>query len=107
MRRFRAAVILAIILGPPMAAVAASPVVVNQIRRAFSVRELHVRRGDVVRFNNTDEFLHQIYVDSKTFAFSSKEQNPGEIVDITFPISGTFEVRCEIHPKMLLAVTVE
>ena len=89
-----------------MVAVAASPVVVNQIRRAFSVRELQVRRGDVVRFNNTDEFLHQIYISSKTFSFSSKEQGPGEIVDIAFPTSGTFDVRCEIHPKMLLTVTV-
>ena len=107
MIRARLAFCAAIVLGPSMVALAAAPVVVNQIRRAFSVRELHVQRGDTVRFNNVDEFLHQLYVDSKTFKFSSKEQAPGEQVDISFTASGTFEVRCEIHPKMLLTVTVE
>ena len=89
------------------AALAATPVVVNQLRRAFSVRELHIHRGETVRFTNTDEFLHQIFVDAKTFKFSSKEQAPGESVDIAFTASGTFDVRCEIHPKMLLSVTVD
>ena len=61
MRYSKAVFLAAIMVGPPMVAFAAAPVVVNQIRRAFSVRELHVQRGDVVRFNNADEFLHQIY----------------------------------------------
>ena len=107
MKRIRAAVCIAIIVFPPMVALAAAPVVVNQLRRAFSVRELHIQRGSTIRFNNIDEFLHQLYVDSKSFKFSSKEQSPGESVDISFPVDGTFEVRCEIHPKMLLNVTVE
>ncbi len=107
MTRLRVALLTAVTLFPPLVAVAAAPVMVTQLKRAFSIRELRVQRGDVVRFTNADEFLHQIYIDSKTFKFSSKEQSPGEIVDITFPASGTFEVRCEIHPKMLLNVTVQ
>lgn len=90
-----------------MVALAAVPVTVNQIRRAFSVRELRIQRGETVRFNNGDEFLHHIFIDSKIIKYSSKEQAPGESVEINFPASGTFEVRCEIHPKMLLNVIVE
>ena len=107
MRRMRAALGAAIILCPSMVAFAAAPVVVNQFHRAFSVRELSIHHGETIRFNNADEFLHQIYIESKTFSFSSKEQGPGEIVDINFPVNGRFEIRCEIHPKMLLNVTVE
>ena len=107
MTGLRAASLIAVTLSLPAVAFAAAPVVVTQIKRTFSVRELHVQRGDVVRFSNADEFLHQIYIDSKNFKFSSKEQSPGETIDMTFPASGMLEVRCEIHPKMLLNVTVE
>ena len=107
MMRTRAAFCAALILCPSIAAFAAAPVVVNQIRRAFSVREMHIQKGETIRFNNVDEFLHQLYIDSRTFKFSSPEQAPGQLVDVTFPTAGTFEVRCEIHPKMLLNVTVE
>ncbi len=80
---------------------------VNQSRRAFSLREVHIRRGETIRFSNIDEFLHQLYVDSPTFKFSSSEQAPGQIVDVAFSASGTFEVKCEIHPKMSMTVVVD
>jgi plastocyanin len=107
MTRARAALCAALIVCPSIVAFAAGPVVVNQIRRAFSVRDIHIQKGETIRFNNIDEFLHQLYIDSRTFKFSSPEQSPGQVVDVTFPTAGTFEVRCEIHPKMLLNVTVE
>lgn len=65
MRPIRAAFVAALILCPSFAARAGAPVVVNQIRRAFSVRDVHVHRGDIVRFNNADEFLHQLHIVSK------------------------------------------
>jgi len=101
------ATLAAVALIPALTALAAAPVVVNQVRRAFSVRELHIKRGDTVRFNNVDEFLHQVYVESPTFKYSSSEQSPGQLVDVVFTSSGTFEVKCEIHPKMTMTVTVE
>ncbi len=107
MKPVRAIVCTAGILCFSVVALAATPVVVNQMRRAFSIRDLHVHRGETVRFTNADEFLHQIYIDTKTFKFSSKEQAPGESVDIAFPTGGTFDVKCEIHPKMVLSVTVD
>jgi len=38
--------------------------------------------------------------------FDSDEQAPGDIVDVKFPNSGEFDVRCGIHPRMLLHVSV-
>ncbi len=79
---------------------------VSQQNRAFSVATIQITRGDTVRFTNEDEFTHQIYVESPTMTFESDEQNPGEVVDVPFPTSGTFPVHCHIHPKMHLEVTV-
>jgi plastocyanin len=100
-------VLAALIVQPVLLAAAASPVIVTQIGRAFSEHELRIRRGDIVRFSNADEFLHQIYVRAAAFGFSSSEQEPGRDVDVRFPVAGSFDVRCEIHPRMLLHVTVE
>ncbi len=88
------------------AALAAATVTVSQQNRAFTSRNVQIARGDTVRFTNDDEFTHQIYVNSPSTSFDSDEQNPGETVNIRFPASGTFEVHCHIHPKMLLTVSV-
>jgi plastocyanin len=74
-----------------------------QKNRMFHTKEIEVTHSDVLRFINADEFLHQIYVKSPDFSFESDEQPPGKNIDIKFP-AGTFEVRCRIHPKMLLVV---
>ncbi|HZT88572.1 MAG TPA: cupredoxin domain-containing protein [Stellaceae bacterium] len=80
---------------------------VVQKDRAFSVATLAVNAGDAVLFTNEDPFLHQIYVDSPDLHFESDEQPPGQTVKVEFPRRGTFPVRCHIHPKMLLTVTVK
>jgi plastocyanin len=75
--------------------------------RAFAIGDITIPRGDTVLFTNEDEFLHQIYVDSRNMSFDSPEQAPGQTIEVNFPRSGTFPVRCHIHPKMLLTVRVE
>ena len=89
-----------------VAAFAAGMVTVSQQNRAFSVGGLQIVRGDTIRFSNDDKFRHQIYVESPSFKFESDEQAPGSAVDIAFPRAGLFQVRCHIHPKMLLQVDV-
>ncbi len=106
MTRLRIGLAVAGALAPAMLAWAASPIVVNQNHRSFSVRELSIKRGDVIRFSNADEFLHHVYVRSPAFSFNSGEQPPGRDVDVPFTAAGTFEVRCEVHPKMLMTVSV-
>jgi plastocyanin len=105
-RRYRPAIALALALAASTA-FAATIHTVAQKGRNFAVNEIVIARGDSVRFTNEDEFLHQIYVDSKDVAFDSAEQRPGQALDVNFPRPGTFPVRCHIHPKMLLWVTVE
>lgn len=80
---------------------------VSQKGRAFAVKTIDIARGDRVQFTNEDDFLHQIYVKSSTMNFDSDEQAPGETIDVRFPAAGDFEVRCHIHPTMLLLVTVK
>jgi plastocyanin len=80
---------------------------IAQKNRSFSVANLTIATGDSLAFSNEDEFLHQIYVDSPQMSVDSAEQHPGETITVNFPKAGTFPVRCHIHPKMLLVVTVK
>ena len=100
------AALLSLALALPPAAVAAT-YQVTQRHRAFSVAEITIARGDTIAFTNDDEFLHQIYVDSKEMDFDSAEQPPGDTIRVAFPRPGTFVVRCHIHPKMKLTVHVK
>ncbi|HEX2590431.1 MAG TPA: cupredoxin domain-containing protein [Rhizomicrobium sp.] len=78
-----------------------------QNNRAFLPTEVTIRHGETLAFNNNDEFIHQIYVDSPAMTFDSAEQPPGQSVKVTFPSAGDFPVRCHIHPKMKLLVHVK
>ena len=105
-RRYRTLIVAAVALAVSTAS-AATIHTVSQKGRNFTIREIAVARGDSIRFTNEDEFLHQIYVDSKDMSFDSAEQRPGQAIDVNFQRAGTFAVRCHIHPKMLLSVRVE
>ena len=78
-----------------------------QMGRAFHPGEVTIARGETLTFANRDDFIHQIYVKSDTMNFDSDEQPPGENVVLKFFAAGTFAVRCHIHPKMNLTVTVK
>ena len=80
---------------------------ITQKDRQFAVSAITIAAGDSLLFTNEDPFLHQIYVNSPRLNFESDEQPPGKTIAVHFPDRGTFEVRCHIHPKMSLAVTVE
>jgi plastocyanin len=101
-----AALALGALCPATLLAVAPPPLVVSQKNRVFAPRQIEIRTGDSLRFTNEDEFLHQVFVDSAGFRFNSKEQSPGETVDVKFTTAGEFQVLCGIHPKMLLTVQV-
>jgi len=92
---------------PALMALAATPTIITQAHRAFSRREVRIKRGETIRFSNADEFLHHLFVRAASFNFNSGEQEPGRDIDVVFAATGTFEVRCEIHPRMVVSVTVE
>jgi len=77
---------------------------VVQQGRAFRPGEVTINRGETLTFTNNDEFIHQVYVAG---LFDSDEKSPGQNLTESFPDSGTFEVRCHIHPKMKLVVHVK
>ena len=80
---------------------------ISQHERTFNRAALAVALGDVVHFDNNDEFIHQIYIESPDFNFDSAESYPGDTIDVAFTKTGLFAVRCHIHPKMLMQVTVK
>lgn len=96
----------AAMLGGSIAANAAT-IQVAQEGRAFKPGEITIHAGDTLQISNKDEFIHQIYVDSSEMSFDSDEQPPGQSISISFPKAGDFNVRCHIHPKMLLVVHVK
>lgn len=81
--------------------------IIVQSGRAFHPGEVTINRGDTLTFENHDDFIHQIYVAASDFSFDSEEHAPGTSLNETFTASGTFEVHCHIHPKMLLLVHVK
>ena len=88
-----------------LAAFAADPAhTIVQSGRAFHPVEVTIAKGESLTFTNNDQFIHQIYVSG---LFDSEEKSPGENLTESFGQAGTFQVRCHIHPKMLLTVHVK
>ncbi len=88
------------------AAAEASEHVVVQKEKNFSVSTIAVRSGDTILFKNDDPVVHNIFAKSEVKTFNVT-QNPGEETRVTADSTGTFVVRCAIHPKMKLTVRVE
>jgi plastocyanin len=105
MRSLRIALVLSVLLCAGASADGSQTIV--QIGRAFQPGEVTIATGGTLIFRNQDEFIHQIYVKSDAMNFDSDEQPPGRDVLLKFTASGTFRVRCHIHPKMLLIVNVK
>ena len=112
MRRRLSALIFAVAAGS--LCLAASPslaqpkYVVSQKGRQFHPNELTIKQGDTIQIVNDDgDLRHHAYVHSESFNFDSGDQEPGSKTNITFPVRGDFNVRCAIHPKMLLVVHVK
>lgn len=80
---------------------------INQKDREFSAAEITIKPGEKIVFQNDDEVTHNVFSTSKVNAFTIKVQKPGESSTVDFTEEGTTEVRCAIHPKMKLTVTVK
>ena len=95
------------LLGGIVGAAAAQQFAVSQKGRLFNPGELTIERGQQIQIVNDDgDLLHHAYIESDKMTFDSKDQKPGSITPIMFPVAGDFEVRCAIHPKMRLIVHV-
>jgi plastocyanin len=98
----------AAVAGSAWAGLGARTLQASQKGQAFRPGDLSIKRGDTVEVANDDgDILHHAYVESATFSFDSGDQEPGAKVSITFPVSGTFNVLCGIHPRMKMRVQVD
>lgn len=93
----------------PLGAVAVGSEIhqIVQADRKFQASAITIVRGDLVRFTNSDPYVHQIYVNSPTFEYESSMQPPDKIIELRFPAPGAFQVMCHIHPTMRLTVIVQ
>ena len=92
-----------------LAAYAAETTIV-QAGQAFSQTEITIAAGDHLKFANQDDVKHNIVVEAADDEDNSKDmgvQPPGGSVVVPFDKAGAFNVRCHIHPDMLLHVTVK
>lgn len=96
-------------MGATTVAASLQPVVRDIAQRAIRFNQpiLSIRVGDIVRYHNQDDVTHNLMViGADDVPQDQGLQPPGALVSHKFTEAGTFEVRCAIHPKMKMTVTV-
>ena len=63
--------------------------------------------GQTLTVLNDDTRTHNVRIFDPKLDFNSGAQEPNESVTIRFPVPGTFEAFCGIHPSMRLSIDVE
>ena len=105
----RLAAAIAFLLGVIVAVEAAATVTVGQHGMVFTQSSASLTKGDRIVFTNEDDVIHNIHI----FGPGSDEQKdlglqkPGVPLNYTFDKVGSYRVRCNIHPSVKMAVTVQ
>ncbi|MBL4759288.1 MAG: cupredoxin domain-containing protein [Mariprofundaceae bacterium] len=82
--------------------------IINQKDKKFSQKKITIKLGEKITFVNTeDEIVHNIYSSSKGNSFEIRKQPPGSREVVEFKNKGKAKVRCAIHPKMKIKITIE
>ena len=87
---------------------AAKSVSVVQQGLVFAQKSAALSQGDTMIYQNHDDVIHNIHIfkgdeDRKDLGL----QKPGVPLSYRFDESGTFTIRCNIHPSMKMTVTVK
>jgi len=85
----------------------ATEVAIDQKKMKFQPDKVAIHPGDTLVFQNSDPVNHNIQVVSDDDTIDVGLQHPGQTVKQSFAKAGSFEVRCTVHPEMLLSVTVK
>src|SRR5262245_24578283 len=85
----------------------AAEIEIVQHDRNFSKTEITIKPGDKVIFKNNDDVTHNVFSVTQGMEFDIRRQAPGASSTVPFDREGVAEVRCSIHPKMKLIVTVK
>jgi len=86
---------------------AKTDIVISQKNRTYAPGAVTIQKGESLKILNDDLFLHHAFIDSDDMEFDSGSMDEGESATIKFSTSGVYNVKCAIHPKMNLEVTVE
>jgi len=89
------------------AAAEAAEITVTQQGKKFVPNEVTINVGDTVKFVNNDNITHNVHSMTKHYEFDIGAQKVGIATSHTFTEPGVVKVRCAIHPKMKLTVTVK
>jgi plastocyanin len=98
------AILIVLLLAASSAAAAEFKII--QKNMEFSLKETTIKVGDTLNFINADIGTHNIYSSSEIFSFDLEAQQPGTSKAVRFTKAGVFELRCAMHPRMRLKVTV-
>lgn len=84
----------------------AETTIVSQKGRAFVPSAVTLRLHRRIVITNDDDIVHHAYCSAADMKYNSGPQTVGSAHPLTFNKTGTFEIRCAIHPTMKLVVTV-
>jgi plastocyanin len=106
--RIRLTVATAILMGLVVAVPAATTITIIQRGLALDRASVSLTKGDRLNFSNDDDVIHNIHIfgpgsdDSADLGL----QKPGKMLSYKFDKAGAYRVRCNIHPSVKMAVTV-
>lgn len=106
LRMKQSLVLMTVLTAVSVTCLAADTAAVSQRGRRFTPDTLRISLGTPVKIENDDRVTHHVYIDQPDMKFNSGEQPVGTVVTLQFDHTGTFAVRCAIHPTMHLDVTV-
>ena len=81
--------------------------VVDQKNKEFSAKQLNIKVGDSVKFQNSDSVAHNLFSLSDAKTFDVGTFTTGQARDVKFDKAGKVEVECAIHPTMKMTVEVD
>jgi cytochrome c peroxidase len=91
---------------PPPAPPPSDTTVVSQAGKRFSPRRVRLEVGRTLTVLNDDTRTHNVRIFDPKLDFNSGAQEPGQRITVAFPLPGTYEAFCGIHPSMVLTVEV-
>ena len=99
------AIVLAAALAP--SAALAGDIEIGQKNKQFSSQAVTASVGDTIVFKNDDSVAHNVHSSTNGHRFNLGLQKPGDSARLELSEDGTIEIRCAVHPKMKMTVTVK
>ncbi len=101
-------IILTVVFFLIAATAQAADVTVSEEHLNFIPDTLTINKDDAVIFSNNDDVVHNMQIIEGIGAGDDKGlQKPGENTKMRFSEPGKYTIRCAIHPKMKITVTVQ